>query len=56
MQLFNELFNQCYCINLARRPDRWSRVLAEFKKLGMNVERVDAIDSETLVEIGRAHV
>lgn len=50
MQLFNELFNQCYCINLARRPDRWSRVSAEFKKLGMNVERVDAIDSETLVD------
>ncbi|MFN7301298.1 MAG: glycosyltransferase family 25 protein [Bacteroidota bacterium] len=40
-------FPLAFCINLARRSDRWALASAEFKKAGIDVRRFDAIDGET---------
>jgi glycosyl transferase, family 25 len=35
---------KAYCINLDRRPDRREYIWAEFQRLGIDVERVSAVD------------
>jgi len=35
-----------YCINLARRPDRWKNCLEEANRNGFSIERVEAIDAQ----------
>lgn len=35
-----------FCINLGRRPDRWTKAQNEFKKIGWSVERWEAICHE----------
>lgn len=40
----NKHFDNIYCINLDRRPDRWSEVSEETSKHNLIVERVSAID------------
>ncbi len=37
-----------YCINLARRPDRWAHMEVSAKAAGISLIRVEAIDAETL--------
>ena len=41
-----------YVINLDRRPDRWGTVSAKCGKLGIQVERVPAIDARTIERSG----
>lgn len=38
------MFGLAFCINLARRTDRWAAASIEFKKAGLDVRRFDAID------------
>jgi len=48
---FNDFFRTIYCINLDRRPDRWSRVMARFEHHRFrSVIRYPAIDGK-LVQI-----
>jgi GR25 family glycosyltransferase involved in LPS biosynthesis len=42
--MFSDYFDQAFCINLDRRPDRWKKSKKEFDKIGINVERVSAVD------------
>ena len=44
----NESFDKIYCLNLKRRPDRWSQCEAIFKQHNLNVFRFGAIDGTTL--------
>lgn len=44
----NEYFDKIFCINLDRRPDKWALSEAEFKKIGISVERFAAIDGASL--------
>jgi len=37
-------FEKIYCINLARRKDRWEQCLVEFAKQDLTVERIEAVD------------
>jgi GR25 family glycosyltransferase involved in LPS biosynthesis len=37
-----------YCINLRRRPDRWRFMSQQFKRLGLEVERFEAIEGKRL--------
>lgn len=39
-----EYFDHVYCINLARRDDRWAQVGEQFDAVGLEVERSEAID------------
>jgi hypothetical protein len=47
-QSLGEFFDHVYCINLARRPDRWADAQAQFEALGLEVERFNAVDGSTL--------
>jgi GR25 family glycosyltransferase involved in LPS biosynthesis len=38
--------NNIYCINLDKRPDRWTKMLIRFKKYNLNVTRVSAVSIE----------
>lgn len=41
----NTFFDQIYCINLQRRPDKWAHCDSQFEKYGIKeVQRVKAID------------
>ena len=42
MPTLNEYFDAVYCINLARRTDRWKHVVEQCKKHTLAVERFDA--------------
>lgn len=42
--MFTDHFDAAFCINLDRRPDRWKRVLKQFDKINIEVERVSAVD------------
>jgi glycosyl transferase family 25 len=42
--VFTDHFDQAFCINLDRRPDRWKASKKQFDKIGLQVERVSAID------------
>lgn len=41
--LWNQLFDEIYCLNLASRPDRMDAMNRKFKFFDLNVQRVDAI-------------
>ena len=41
--LWNQLFDEIYCLNLASRPDRMDGMNRKFKFFDLNVQRVDAI-------------
>ncbi len=43
----NDFFDKVYCINLERREDRWQQCTKEFDRLGIEVERFEAIDGNT---------
>ena len=43
-QSINEYFDNIYCINLDRRPDRWDEIKSEIDKNGLIVERVLGVD------------
>lgn len=42
--LMKSMFGMAFCINLARRTDRWAAASDEFKKARLDVRRFDAID------------
>ena len=43
-----DFFEKTYCVNLDRRPDRWSESLDEFNKFNLtSIERVSAVDGKT---------
>jgi GR25 family glycosyltransferase involved in LPS biosynthesis len=44
----NDYFDGIYCVNLARRQDRWNECVKLFDKHNLNVERVDAKDWKTI--------
>lgn len=44
----NKVFDKIYCINLDKRPDRWSEVGAFFRKYNIEVERFSAIDGNPM--------
>lgn len=44
----NNYFDKIVCINLKRRPDRWSEMEIQFKKHGLNVLRIDAVDGNPM--------
>jgi glycosyl transferase family 25 len=39
---------KAYCINLRRRTDRWAFMSEQFTRLGLKVERFEAIEAESL--------
>jgi GR25 family glycosyltransferase involved in LPS biosynthesis len=42
-----DFFEKTYCVNLDRRPDRWSESLDEFNKFNLtSIERVSAVDGK----------
>lgn len=43
----NDFFDKIYCINLDRRPDRWEASQKEFDRIGIEVERVSAVDGSS---------
>jgi Glycosyltransferase family 25 (LPS biosynthesis protein) len=49
MQALDRLFPQKFCINLRRRPDRWDRMLHQFRRHDIRgVIRHDAVDGREL--------
>jgi glycosyl transferase family 25 len=43
-----DFFEKTYCVNLDRRPDRWSESLDEFNKFNLtSIERISAVDGKT---------
>jgi GR25 family glycosyltransferase involved in LPS biosynthesis len=48
MKTLNDYFDKLYCINLDKRTDRWQLVEPEFKKHGLDVERVPGYDGSKL--------
>jgi len=48
--MIKKYFDAIYCINLDRRPDRWSQAEAEFNKFGIlnSIQRFSAIDGNLL--------
>lgn len=40
----NDYFTRIFCINLARRPDRWAHVEAECRRWNLQVERFEGYD------------
>lgn len=54
---WHELFEDVYCINLDRRPERWEFMQQQFQRMGMQVRRFPAVDGsrldiESLAKIG----
>jgi hypothetical protein len=47
---FKDYFDITYCINLDKRTDRWEQAQVEFKKIGISVRRVSAIDGSLYPE------
>ena len=43
----NDYFDDIYCLNLNRRPDRWLSVFNKFKREEIFVTRVEGIDGKT---------
>jgi GR25 family glycosyltransferase involved in LPS biosynthesis len=48
MNVLNEYFDKIYCINLDRRPDRWSECEDIFNKMDLKVERFSACDGQLI--------
>jgi GR25 family glycosyltransferase involved in LPS biosynthesis len=44
----NEYFDQVYCLNLDRRPDRMERMRKRFDHFGIRFERIAAVDGKTM--------
>lgn len=53
MSIINRYFDKVFCINLDRRPDKWAESTEEFKKIGLEVERVSGVDGQTLKPLGK---
>ena len=53
MSTINRYFDKVFCINLDRRPDKWAESTEEFKKIGLEVERVSGVDGQTLKPLGK---
>lgn len=47
LNFLNSYFDKIYCINLAKRTDKWSSVKNRFLNENINVTRFDAIDGST---------
>lgn len=41
--LWNTMFDEVYCLNLANRPDRWDGMSRKFKFFDLNVKRMEGI-------------
>jgi GR25 family glycosyltransferase involved in LPS biosynthesis len=46
----HEYFDEVYCVNLDRRPDRWIAVNSKLKKVGIGAIRFGAIDGQFLTD------
>lgn len=44
----NDFVDNIYCINLIDRKDRWELISKEFDRLGMVVQKFDAVNGETI--------
>lgn len=44
----NTYFDKIVCINLKRRPDRWSEMEVQFKKHNLDVIRIEAVDGNPM--------
>jgi len=44
----NDIFDAVFCINLDRRKDRWEEFMSLWEPLGVEIERVSAVDGSTL--------
>ena len=54
--LFETLgIERIYVVNLARRPDRYVRVLRELQRYGLPVQRIDAVDAKSAPAARAAH-
>jgi GR25 family glycosyltransferase involved in LPS biosynthesis len=42
--MFSDHFEQAFCINLDNRKDRWKASEKQFKKIGLDVERVSGVN------------
>lgn len=42
--MFTDHFDQAFCINLDKRPDRWKLAQKQFKKINIDVERIAGVD------------
>lgn len=42
--MFTDHFDQAFCINLDKRTDRWKASVKQFNKIGLDVERVSAVN------------
>jgi len=47
MHVLNKFFDKVYCINLEHRTDRWKKCTKEFERIGLDVERIEAINGHT---------
>lgn len=52
MSPINDFFDKVFCINLDRRPDKWTEATEEFNRIGLEVERVSGVDGQTLAALG----
>ena len=44
----NNFFDKIYCINLEKSTERWDNSVIEFKRVGLNVDRFNAINGSKL--------
>src|SRR3972149_5999361 len=44
----NNYFDNIFCLNLNRRHDRWNSISKQFKREGIFVERIEAIDGNNI--------
>jgi GR25 family glycosyltransferase involved in LPS biosynthesis len=51
MKTLNDYFDNIYCINLDRRPDRWKECQEIFEKQKCNVQRFPGVDAKNIPEI-----
>lgn len=49
MITLNSVFDNIYCINLDRRPDRWQKCVEEFDRIDITVERFRASDGNEII-------
>ena len=47
MHVLNQFFDKIYCINLEHRTDRWEQCTKEFDRLGIEVERLEAVNGHS---------
>lgn len=44
----NNFFDNIYCLNLDRRPEKWNKIKDKFEEFGMKVQRFSAIDGDNI--------